>query len=146
MKQSIALFLTLAATALAAPGPAPQRSGGLHKRLESRDRARGEDAPSRRSENAVVSTRSEADEDDEAADEWEGTDDGWDTTAGVCKPATYDCKPCHTGWIVCDWSGTWVSAGDCPDDNLCYLDPRNRSPYCVATSLYDQMMAKGGAV
>lgn len=144
MRQSVALFFALAAAALAAPGPAPGQAGGLYKRLDGRGSAGGEDAAARRRNEDVVSTRSEADEDGEAADEWEGTDDGWDTAA--CKPATYDCKPCHTGWIVCDWSGTWVSAGDCPDDNLCYLDPRNKSPYCVPASFYDQMTAAGGAV
>lgn len=142
MKQSIALFLTLVATALTAPGPTPERPAvGLSKRLGG-----SEDAPGRRSESVVVGVGARSSEADEDADdeEWEGPDDGWDATAGACKPATYACKPCHTGWIVCDGSGAWVSAGDCPDENLCYLDPRNNSPYCVPLSFYDQLVAEGG--
>lgn len=141
MRQSIALFITLVTIALAAPGPTPERPFGLAKRLDG-----SEDAPGRRSESVVVRS-SEAEEDADGDDEeWEGTDDGWDTTTGSCQPATYACKPCHTGWIVCDGSGTWVSAGDCPDENLCYLDPRNNSPYCVPLSFYDQLVAEGGDV
>ncbi|KAK3940549.1 hypothetical protein QBC46DRAFT_260666 [Diplogelasinospora grovesii] len=52
-----------------------------------------------------------------------------------CKPGTYACavnpKTYGPGWQVCDVSGNWVYAGDCPPNAVCKFLPANGSPYCI---------------
>lgn len=53
----------------------------------------------------------------------------------ACTPATYGCALNPTtkaqGWQVCDVSGNWVYAGDCPPTTHCEFYALNGSPYCV---------------
>ncbi|UNI19550.1 hypothetical protein JDV02_005730 [Purpureocillium takamizusanense] len=48
-----------------------------------------------------------------------------------CKPATYRCEPHAAAWDVCNTSGEWVFAGNCPPKNVCKFNQANGSPYCV---------------
>ncbi|KAF4125710.1 hypothetical protein GMORB2_0954 [Geosmithia morbida] len=52
-----------------------------------------------------------------------------------CQPATYSCTvnpETHApGWQVCNTSGDWVFAGDCPPHTVCKFLEANGSPYCV---------------
>ncbi|KID93795.1 hypothetical protein MAJ_10230, partial [Metarhizium majus ARSEF 297] len=48
-----------------------------------------------------------------------------------CKPATYRCDPNVNGWDVCNTSGQWVFAGNCPPQTVCKFLAANGSPYCV---------------
>ncbi|CAH0003321.1 unnamed protein product [Clonostachys byssicola] len=52
-----------------------------------------------------------------------------------CTPATYSCTPDNQGWQVCNTSGTWVFAGNCPPKTICKFDQQNQSPYCVAPNV-----------
>ncbi|KAJ9155167.1 hypothetical protein NKR23_g1912 [Pleurostoma richardsiae] len=53
----------------------------------------------------------------------------------TCKPATYGCAKNPTtgaeGWQVCDVTGVWVYAGDCPPNTKCQFLALNGSPYCI---------------
>ncbi|KAB5560227.1 hypothetical protein GE09DRAFT_83110 [Coniochaeta sp. 2T2.1] len=49
----------------------------------------------------------------------------------ACTPATYSCLADTTGWQVCDVSGNWVFAGNCPPDTHCEFYAPSGSPYCV---------------
>ncbi|KAB5562852.1 hypothetical protein GE09DRAFT_762153 [Coniochaeta sp. 2T2.1] len=49
----------------------------------------------------------------------------------TCTPATYSCLPAANGWQVCDVSGNWVFAGNCPPDTHCEFYAPSGSPYCV---------------
>ncbi|OAA34623.1 hypothetical protein NOR_08381 [Metarhizium rileyi] len=51
--------------------------------------------------------------------------------SGQCKPATYRCEPHRAAWDVCNTSGEWVFAGNCPPDTVCKFNPKNGSPYCL---------------
>jgi len=57
------------------------------------------------------------------------------TNPPKCKPATYACatnaKTGQPGWQVCDVSGNWVYAGDCPPNTKCEFLVANGSPYCI---------------
>ncbi|EFY89452.1 hypothetical protein J3459_017851 [Metarhizium acridum] len=48
-----------------------------------------------------------------------------------CQPATYRCEPNKDAWDVCNTSGQWVFAGNCPPNTVCKFLTTNGSPYCV---------------
>ncbi|OAQ61477.1 hypothetical protein VFPPC_14578 [Pochonia chlamydosporia 170] len=53
------------------------------------------------------------------------------THPNQCKPATYRCEPGKAAWDVCNTSGQWVFAGNCPPNTICKFNTANGSPYCV---------------
>ncbi|KAH8174464.1 hypothetical protein LIA77_05883 [Sarocladium implicatum] len=50
---------------------------------------------------------------------------------GKCTPGTYACINYPAGWKVCNTSGKWEFAGNCPPDTVCKFFQPSLSPYCV---------------
>ncbi|KID85034.1 hypothetical protein MGU_07827 [Metarhizium guizhouense ARSEF 977] len=51
--------------------------------------------------------------------------------ARECTPVAYRCHPGAEAWDVCNTSGQWVFAGNCPPQTVCKFLAANGSPYCV---------------
>ncbi|KAM4066048.1 hypothetical protein HRG_000206 [Hirsutella rhossiliensis] len=51
-------------------------------------------------------------------------------SAYECTPGTYQCLD-QSGWQVCDVSGKWVFAGNCPPKTVCRFYEPSKSPYCI---------------
>lgn len=54
-----------------------------------------------------------------------------DSYGAPCTPATYSCTNNNAGWQVCNTSGAWVFAGNCPPKTTCHFNYDNQSPYCI---------------